>query len=235
LLSLVLPCYNPPEGWDAIVAQSYRTISSRIDKPVELIIVNDGSAVQLNTPQLLALQQAYQGRIHFIDSVKNEGKGAALRKGVAATSYGKIIYTDIDFPYEIASVMDIYLALEQNNDIVVGVKGESYYIQVPKMRKAISKTLRRCIRLFLNMPITDTQCGLKGFNSKGKKVFLQTTINRYLFDLEFVYKGFKQKPALRIIEQPISLRAGVEFRSMNMKILWSEGVNFFKILLRSHT
>ena len=87
------------------------------------------------------------------------------------------------------------------------------------------------IRLFLSIPITDTQCGLKGFNRKVSPLFLSTTIDRYLFDLEFIKKAFKTKQ-YSIQAIPIRLNDNVVFSKMNYKILLPEMINFVKLLFR---
>jgi len=79
------------------------------------------------------------------------------------------------------------------------------------------------------MPITDTQCGLKGFKKLVAPVFLSTTVNRYLFDLEFVRNCFIANK-FRVKAIPVSLNENVHFRSMNYRILFSESVSFIKLL-----
>ena len=144
-----------------------------------------------------------------------------------------VIYTDIDFPYELESMLSIINALiESENDIVVGVRPDSYYNKVPWTRQVISKTLRFFIRFFIRIKITDTQCGIKGFNKLGRAVFLQTTIDRYLFDLEFIFLA-SQKKELRLKPVEVHLKPNILFRAMDYRILLTEGKNFLKVLLKS--
>jgi hypothetical protein len=72
---------------------------------------------------------------------------------------------------------------------------------------------------------------LKGFNQRGKEIFMQTSINRYLFDLEFVFLSARKKAIIKTIE--VQLRPEVTLSTMNWKILLQEGGNFLKIFLRS--
>jgi hypothetical protein len=81
--------------------------------------------------------------------------------------------------------------------------------------------------------VDDTQAGLKGFTKKVKPVFLATTINRYLFDLEFIYLLSSKKNNFKIEGIPITLRPGITFSHMNKKILLQEARNFLKIWWRS--
>ena len=76
---------------------------------------------------------------------------------------------------------------DERQNVVIGVKDQSYYDHVPPLRRSISRVFRFFVRSLLRIPTDDTQCGLKGFDQVGKAVFLKTTIDRYLFDLEFVF------------------------------------------------
>lgn len=82
------------------------------------------------------------------------------------------------------------------------------------------------------MPVTDTQCGLKGFNALGKVAFLQTTINRYLFDFEFIYRICHQQN-LQFRTVDVQLKENVQFSKMRVKILLQESFNLMRVLMRS--
>lgn len=171
--------------------------------------------------------------INFISYTENQGKGYALRKGVEAAKGDYIVYTDIDLPYTHESFLKVMEALKQGNDVVVGIRSEEYYTHLPKSRVYISKFLRSLIRFFLRIPTDDTQCGLKGFNQKGREVFLSTTINRHLFDLEFVFLSARKKLKIKTVE--VELRPEVVLSQMNWKILLQEFGNFLKIFAKSIT
>jgi len=231
-LSIVLPCYNPVPDWERRVLEGYRSIVESIHISPEVIIVNDGSSKAISREAVSFLKDNIPD-LTFTGYPVNRGKGAALRFGVEAAKNERIIFTDIDFPYNTESFAKIWHQLLLENDVVIGVKDADYYRHVPKARVRISKLLRRFIGFFLNMPVTDTQCGLKGFNQKGKNIFLSTSIPRYLCDLEFVYKCYQQVPPLQIITQEVRLNEGVIFSKMNYSILRSEFYNFLKILIRN--
>ncbi|RYD95744.1 MAG: glycosyltransferase [Sphingobacteriales bacterium] len=232
-LSIVLPCYNPPDDWEQHVSEAYAYIARHLKIEPELVIVNDGSSKNIDA-DLEQLTTKVPGLI-YIALAQNKGKGAALRAGVAKATGKLVIYTDIDFPYTLDSFLAVFEALNTGNyDIAIGIKNEDYYRYSPKYRTFISKVLRKGIGFFFNMPVTDTQCGLKGFNPEGKAVFLETTIDRYLFDLEFVYQSFRKYRNLKVKAIAVRLRPNVIFRAMNLKVLASESTNFLKILLKRH-
>lgn len=228
LLSIVLPCYNPATDWIEQIERALLSLK-KFYGSIELIVVNDG------TPQLNL--NTLKNRIEKVCPVKcvayetNQGKGYALRAGVQNASGKYIVYTDIDFPYTQQSFLSIIEQLQKGADVVLGTRGNEYYEGLPAMRVRMSKILRWCIRTFLRLPTDDTQCGLKGFNEKGKQVFLSTTINRYLFDLEFVFLAARNSVNIQMTEA--ILRPEVQLRKMNWKILLQEFGNFLKIFVRN--
>lgn len=229
-LDVVLPCYNPAEGWVEKVLEAWAHIHVALpDLQIGLILVNDGSTKGLEAQHLQLLQSSLP-ELHYIDSQPNMGKGYALRKGVQASSAELLIYTDIDFPYQEESLLAMArLLLDDKADVVVGHRSDAYYEGVPADRRRISRFLRWMLQTFLRLKVTDTQCGLKGFNAKGKAIFLQTSINRFLFDLEFVFLASNQK-ALRLLPTEAVLKPGVVFSHVNLKVLAREGWNFLRVL-----
>ena len=231
LVSIVLPCYNPPPGWEQIIYERYYEFCKLSGEQAQLLVVMDGKGSRDYTDALTFLENTI-GNLMVIAYDENRGKGYAIRQGVAAASGDLIIYTDVDFPYTADSLIAVYNGLRNEEyDVCIGVKNDSYYSHVPFLRKAISHFLRFMIRLFLSMPVTDTQCGLKGFRKNVAPIFLQTTINRYLFDLEFVRNCYKGRN-LRVKPIPVALNENVHFRKMDYRILLPELLNFMKLLFK---
>jgi glycosyltransferase involved in cell wall biosynthesis len=193
-------------------------------------VVNDGSVSKTYAD---ATYKFADDLIKLIEYQPNRGKGEALRTGVRASSGEIIVYTDIDFPYTIESVSEVINILSHKDaNVVIGVKDSSYYTQVPPIRRFISRVFRFFVRLFLRIPTDDTQCGLKGFDQKGKEIFLKTAIDRYLFDLEFVFLVSRDR-TIRLKMQEIQLREDVQFRKMNFGIIVDELGNFFKVFIKA--
>lgn len=232
-LDIILPCYNPSKNWEHKVVESYNAISQLLPGiKIGVILVNDGSSRNTGVESIDVLQKSIP-HFQYITYTQNKGKGHALRMGVTHATAELMIYTDIDFPYTSQSFIEVFEVMSNSScDIAAGVKSRNYYTGIPKARKYISLFLRFCSTRFLRLKISDTQCGLKGFNAKGKTIFLSTTINRYLFDLEFIYMASRGKQIhLRPVE--VTLREGVIFSKVPFTILLTEAGNFLKIFLRS--
>ncbi|MBO2008321.1 glycosyltransferase [Hymenobacter negativus] len=234
--ALVLPCYKPPKGWAANILTSLDRLQALLpaDVSVHLYLINDGSVGLAEAD--LALLRAHLPQFTYLHYPVNHGKGYALRTGVTQVQEELCLFTDIDFPYEEASVAAVFETLRTGRaDVAVGTRDESYYAHVPQARVLISKTLRRSTRLLLGLAVSDTQCGLKGFNQRGRAVFLHGQIDRYLFDLEFIFLASRPAAGLRVEPVAVRLKPGVIFSRMSPKILLAESGSFLKILLTRFT
>ncbi|MEP6792992.1 MAG: glycosyltransferase [Saprospiraceae bacterium] len=231
-LDIILPAYNPLPGWESVVINRYLSLKNRFPGiTFQLIIVNDGSNRIDESGALKILKESIPQLI-WISYSKNRGKGHALRQGVASSIAELIVYTDIDWPYTEKSMVGLINILSGDTDAVIGIRDKEYYDHLPKARGRISKLLRTFNGKLLRLKVNDTQAGLKGFKKSVKEIFLSTSIDRYLFDLEFIY-FLSSKPDITIIGFPIKLRPGITFSKMNRKILFQEARNFIKIWFSS--
>lgn len=230
-LDIILPAYNPLPGWEEVVIERFLSLERQLkDFQLKLIIVNDGSSKIEESVSVVKLKNSIPG-LQWINIAVNKGKGYALRKGVQASESSLIIYTDIDWPYTENSMIGLIKELALNADAVIGTRNEDYNRHLPPARKRIFRFLKNINARFLRLKVTDTQAGLKGFKEHLKNVFLSTTINRYLFDLEFIHL-LSKNDQITVKAYPVTLRPGITFSKMNKKILLQEGMNFLKVWLR---
>ena len=201
---------------------------------IHMYLVNDGSKTGIR-PEDIALLAREINSFTYIDSPVNQGKGGALRDAVRQTTGKWVIYTDADYPYLIQNAVDMFRLLSSDAaDIVVGVRDEQYYDQLPLGRQIFSLSLKVMNYLFFpQLKVKDTQSGLKGFNQKGKEIFLKTRIPAFLFDMEFLVLASKN-PDVRIHWIYVQAREGIVFSTMRAKTILTELVNFTTILFRSN-
>lgn len=231
-MTILLPCYNPPIGWEKQVVESMDIISKALNQKVgelHLVIVNDGSKTNCTVEQQNFVSSNVLNA-QFVNYEQNRGKGYALREGVKVIRTNFIVYTDIDFPYQEDSVIAIAETLLNGTAVALGHRGKEYYSKTPWFRKVVSKTLRWVLKTFLRLPTDDSQCGLKGYNQVGAAVFLSTKIDRFLFDLEFIKLAARKK--LKIEKVKVELKPNVVFSKVNTKILLREFGNFLRVLFR---
>ena len=231
-LDIILPAYNPLPGWEDIVIGRFQSLVKALpDVKIRLFIVNDGSQ-RLDENHSAGVIQEVIPDLQWISYKENRGKGYALRQGVKNSTADFIVYTDIDWPYTEESMIGVIQTLTGSADAVIGKRDENYYTHLPRARRRISRLLRSFNAKLLRLKVDDTQAGLKGFRKNIKDIFLSTTIDRYLFDLEFIYL-ISAKKEIKVVGYPIALRPGITFSKMNRKILFQEARNFLKIWMRS--
>lgn len=230
-LDIVIPMYNPPKGWSSVLIERLQPIIEKTNHLVRVILVNDGSINGNVVPEIEFLSN--QGfEIKLVQYSQNQGKGYALRQGVQQSSAKYLMLTDIDIPFTEESMWAILRSLEHHNaDLALGQRDDSYYENIPNSRKRMSKWLSVVNSRIFRLPVKDTQCGLKGLNKKGKQIFLQTSIKRYLFDLEMVFLASKKKD-LKLTPVPVILRPGIQLSNMRLKVIVPELMNFFRIVMK---
>jgi dolichyl-phosphate beta-glucosyltransferase len=211
-LTLVVPCYNErnrlPRTLDAL---GTALDAWRID--YQVLVVDDGS--RDGTADLV---DAYGRRFSALRLPVNRGKGAAVRAGMLAAGGRIAAFTDADLPYELDSLRAGYERLATSDaDAAFGsrVPAETSQnggspieakrrVKSPLLRRVAGGVFRTLVRKLVTAPVTDTQCGLKLFRrDAARRVFSQTTIDGFAFDVEVIYLANRLK--LRWSEIPVVL------------------------------
>lgn len=231
-ISLVIPCYNPLEGWHDNVVECFKKYQDQLKGvPVHLILVNDGSARGVEKKHIEKISSEIP-EFTYHKYEENRGKGHALREGVRLVNTKLAVTTDIDFPYENHSMVALTQKLLADKGLILGHRKKDYYQKVPLFRKVLSLSFRATLKLLLRLNVEDTQCGLKGMDEKVMEVFKRTDIDGYLYDLQLVAKV--QAAQLKVGRVEVRLKSGVEFTNMKASILIKELKNFLKIWRQSY-
>jgi dolichyl-phosphate beta-glucosyltransferase len=162
-----------------------------------LIIVNDGSTDKMAEVILKII--AKEKRARLISYTSNQGKGYAVRTGVIASSGEKVLFMDADMSTPLEEIPKI-IDLLKDADIVIGSRGRS---DAPLGRQIASFIFDQIKYLMVGLrKFRDTQCGFKAFRGNiARKLFGQSLINRFMFDVEILYLAENHK--LKIIELPV--------------------------------
>jgi hypothetical protein len=100
-------------------------------------------------------------------------------------------------------------------DVVVGSKRhKESQIQYPWHRRLVSWVYFTIVRIFIGLPITDTQTGMKLF----KRAVLREALSRmlvktYAFDLELL--AIAHQRGAKIVEAPVIIRFGNKFGALS--------------------
>ena len=169
-------------------------------KDWEIVIIDDGSDDK--TFEKLTYLKKKVKRIKVFKNFRNKGKGYSIKRGINNINFksNRVVLIDSDIPYY--KELSFFLKKLQNNDLVIInrrhkrskfiIKNNNIYSY---LRFFIGNSMNFLFRILNLTDQKDTQAGLKGFNSKYKKLFKKIKTNGFLFDLEllilFANKGLK--------------------------------------------
>lgn len=203
MLSVILPSYNGSE----LLKEELPPFLAFLKKEVpsfEVIVVDDGSETWKETQQA-----AEQNGCRFERNPSNEGKGAAVKRGVKAAKGDQIIFTDVDIPFLYKDLLEVYNSLQQEEkSITIGdrtLATSQYYDGISSKRRLGSKVFTGIISGMFTKGLKDTQCGLKGFTkSSADAIFDRAVIKGFAFDVELLVIAHEQK--ITINRVPVVLR-----------------------------
>lgn len=184
------------------------------------IVIGDNGSTDSTSDIASDLSKKYRNIDSF--SLHKKGRGYAIRHIIQNTDSKFLIYMDADMATSLNSIKEIIHALTKSGvDIAIG----SRYLKKSKSkrtfsRKFLSKTYNFFIKFLFNLPISDTQCGFKGFNVAKVRPFIKRVANnKFFFDTELLVLSHRK---LSIREVPISWR-----ESSNTKVRFLETITSY--------
>lgn len=155
-LSIIIPCYNEKATIEKILAEVDEVDLGKINK--EIIIVDDGS--KDGTREILKRMAAKYSAIRLIFQEKNQGKGAALKRGILESTGDVVIVQDADLEYDPQEYNRLlYPILRGHADVVYGsrfIGGEPHRIIYFRNQLA-NKFLTWLSNVFTGLNLTDME------------------------------------------------------------------------------
>jgi O-antigen/teichoic acid export membrane protein len=232
-VSIVLPCHNPGDALRGVLSELCGNLLDPLS--YEVIVVSDGS-----TDNTVAIAQSFAPHVRVIERENRDGKGNALRAGLAEARGRYVAFIDSDgdiHPRDLrpfVTLMDMY-----HPDVVLASKRHPLSeVSYPATRRLMSWTYHKLGRILFRVNVRDTQTGLKMIRRDVLAAVLPRMLEkRYAFDLEFLVVarllGFK-----RIFEAPVRIdfkfESGVNIRQTLRIVLDTLAIFYRRYLLGTY-
>ena len=200
--SVIIPVYNE----EKILRKCIESLLSDIDKitqydiEYEIIICENGSS---DSTHRIALGLAEEFPEVRAEHLSESSYGQALRLGISAAKYEKVIvfnvdFWDIDFLRRTLTLLDKY-------DCIVGSKVIAGAVDKrPLLRRLITRWFNLLLRLLYGFRGTDTH-GIKGFRKSAMyPVAMRCLTDREIFDTELLLRADRAR--ISIHELPVTIR-----------------------------
>jgi len=220
-LTVLMPVFNE----QATLAEIIRRVRQvDVGLTLELIIVDDGSSDGTNK----ILRTLEDSTVRVIAHQKNQGKGAALRTGLAHASGDIVVIQDADLEYD-PDDWPALLApiLKGKASVVYGSRFTGQRKNMLPLHWAGNRLLSLVTNVLYSSTLSDMETCYKAFDRRVLKD-LTVVSNRFDFEPEITAKVLRR--GYRIYEVPISY-AGREFDE-GKKITWRDGVGALKALVK---
>ena len=184
-LTVVIPAFDEAQRIGGSLAKISAYLAGR-SLSHEILVADDGSN---DDTAAVAAAYAEQG-VRVLRAARNQGKGAAVRRGVLASRGRRVLLTDADLSTPIEDVARLEPRLA-DSAVVFGSRAvrESRVLQhQPFYRELMGKTFNKLIRLAGVRGIHDTQCGFKLLDGDAaRRLFAQIVTPGFAFDVELAW------------------------------------------------
>lgn len=215
-LSIIMPVYNEKAFVKKAITAVLNAKIGKVDK--EVIVVDDGSSD--GTTQIL--KQVKKRKVKIFFQKKNQGKGAAIRKGLKEATGDIVVIQDADLEYNPKEyLLLLQPILDKKADVVYGSRflGDRPHRVLNYWHMVGNNFLTLLSNMLTNINLTDMETGYKMFT---KEVAKNIKIRENRFGMEPEITAKIAKMGCRIYEVGISY-SGRNY-DQGKKINWKDGV-----------
>lgn len=212
-----MPCYNEKATIEKIISEVESVNLGSTKK--ELVIIDDGS--KDGTRDILKKLAEKNPAITLIFQKKNQGKGAALKRGILASTGDIVVIQDADLEYDPEEYKRLLYPIERGHaDVVYGsrfIGGEPHRI-IYYRNQVANKFLTTLSNMFTGLNLTDMETCYKMF--KGdlvRSLAKDLKAKRFGFEPEITARVAKSKAAVYEIGISYYGRSKEEGKKIGMK------------------
>lgn len=202
-ISVIMPAYNESGHIYKNIMETCG-VFEKTKRYFEIIVVDDGSTDSTYAEAKKAEDSAENVKV--VHYSMNNGKGNALKEGFKHATGDYVVFLDSDLDLHPSQLHRLFRVMRNNRaDVVIGSKHHpKSQLHYPMTRKVISRVYAAALKVLFNLPLRDTQTGLKVFNYEVlARVFPKVLCKRYAYDLELLVNA--NRLGYRVAEAPVVL------------------------------
>ncbi len=220
VLGVIIPAFNEERSLELVARRVLQEPTVQ-----QVVIVDDCSA---DGTLAAARRCAGDPRVTVKNHATNQGKGAAIRTGLAAITAPLVIIQDADLEYDPSDYGKLVSPILRGRaDIVYGIRGFAGHSAYSYWFVVGNRLVTTATNILFNCYIHDMETGFK---------VMRTSLMRRLglrgnrFDVEPEITGRVLRLGYRIYEVPIDYSART--RAQGKKLTWRDGVIAILVLFR---
>ncbi len=171
--SLVVPFYNEEEVLESTLEKIHQFLPT-LGRPYELILGDDGSKDRSSTIAT-AFASKHPETTVLLRNDRNRGRGSILTKAFSLVKMPIVAYIDADLEISLRHLPTLLKHLDNPKiQIVTGTKLRAPQpLNRARHRQLASIVFNFLIHQLLHSPVSDHQCGLKGFQRAAIQTILK--------------------------------------------------------------
>jgi glycosyltransferase involved in cell wall biosynthesis len=223
-VTVIVPAYNEARTIEQVLRRL-----TELDLDAEILVVDDGSIDE--TVEIVGGLEAEIPGLRLIVHERNQGKGAAVRTGINASTGDFVMIQDADLEYDPADIPKLLGPLFDGvADVVYGTRFRGGETQRAHLfwHYAGNRFLSLLTNILYNTTISDMEVGYKAFDGKLIRS-IKLVSNDFAFEPEVTAKVLRHKN-IRLFEVAISYY-GRTYEE-GKKITWRDGFSAVAALIR---
>ncbi|NTV23291.1 MAG: glycosyltransferase, partial [Nanoarchaeota archaeon] len=184
-LLAVIPAYNEERILEKNALKVYSYLKKQKYEFTLLIAVNGSTD---NSEDIARGLSKTYSQIKFI-SIKEKGRGLALKKAFSGIKADYYCYIDADLSPDLLGLGRILDSLKDQDICIASRYAEGAKIKRSVLRYFVSKCFNHMMGFLFRQDIKDYQCGLKGFRKSVLPLIMETEDIGWFFDTELLVKA----------------------------------------------
>ncbi len=227
--SVVMPVYN--EEAHIYVNMRQTADALRLLGSFELIMVDDGSVDRSRAEMTRARSEIPEAMTLHL---QHAGKGEALRRGAQAARGEFVIFLDADLDLPPEQLL-FFIAVQKAKkaDAVIGSKMHpDSTVDYPLLRRCYSRGYFILTKILFNLPVRDTQTGLKLIRRDLLlKALEHTEVRGFALDLELLVRLVQLNA--KMVEAPVVVNYHMRFGGVGLSTIYEILKETFRVWKRS--